>query len=213
MKIRRARDLVCCWTAEGLQVSLPPAKARIQLSERATLLLAGIGNWTSADDPDLLRHGFDGEQLAGIVETLTNLRIIEVDEPEPGRGYLNPWEAWGPFAECYHAASRDADYVIGGAGSEELDDALISAGPPPPQFKSYPQAPFTPLPRAFPALSMPVGEVFESRRTHRDFADREVSPDHLAAVLHHTFGAHAICRCGKVRDPATESKRECRRQA
>ena len=197
MKIRRARDLVCYWTAEGLQVSRPPARARIQLSERATHLLIGIGDWTTADDPDLLRHGFDGEQLAGILETLRNLQVIEVDEPKPGRGYLNPWEAWGPFAESYHAASRDADYVIGGAGSEELDEALTTAGPPPPQFKSYPQAPFIPLPRSFPALSMPVGEVFKSRRTHRDFADREMSPDQLAAILHHTFGYTRFVDAGK----------------
>jgi SagB-type dehydrogenase family enzyme len=188
MKIRRARDMVCFWTEEGLQVIRPPSSVRLQLSARVTTLLTDLASWTAADDPALRRHDFTGPELAQTIASLREAGIVETDDqPEARRDYLSPWAAWGPFAETYHAASRDASYVIGGPASAELDRELTSAAPMPAPFKTYPDAPALFLPRVFETLSMPVHDALAKRRTHRDFVDEETPLDAFATMLHYTF--------------------------
>ncbi len=187
MRVRRSPTLICNWEPQGLQVMRPPGKERVQLSARIVRLLADLGDWRQAEDVDPGLYGFTHQEFSPVLQELKRLGVIEMGQPAPSRDYEDIWAAWGGVTECYHALSRDANYVIGGEGSAELDEELVSACPAPPQFKSYPESKAIPLPRTGPVLSRGLGDTLLSRRTYREFEEKAIRLEELSVILHYTF--------------------------
>jgi SagB-type dehydrogenase family enzyme len=189
MRVRRAARLLCYWNTSGFEIARPDRKERVKVSGRILHLLADLNEWTDTGDIKAHSYGLEPSGIASIISTLVSLRIIAASDEECDQACEAPdiWQAWGPFAQYYHALTKDAKYVIGGAESLELDQQLTAAAPMPAQFKSYGKCPLILLPRASQRVDMPLIDALVARRTHRSFEERSISVDHLSTVLHYTF--------------------------
>lgn len=198
MLIRRAIGLLCYWSDHGLQVARPGRKERIQISGRLLRLLSDLDGWKQLDDIESQKYNLDYPGMVDAIGKLARLQIVQTSDSSCDDTPETPetWHAWGPFARHYHTVSKDANYVIAGDDSRELDQQLVAAAPMPAQFKSYDECPVILLPRAIQRLDTPLSDVLTMRRTHRSFREQNATAEQLSTILHYTFGPQRFVNSG-----------------
>ncbi|MEV6236314.1 SagB/ThcOx family dehydrogenase [Lentzea sp. NPDC051838] len=183
MKIRRRENLVCRWSADGLQVGLPGQHRWAKVSPQLFAVLDKAAEWT---DADTLAAEFDEElapQVRKALATMTDLGVLVTEDTETPA----MWRHWGDVTERFHVDARDANYLVDSPERAEVAGAIVAEGGSPPIFKDYPGAPLVMLPRKPLPLHTAVDEVFTRRRTHRLFQDAPVSLDQLGTLLFYSF--------------------------
>jgi SagB-type dehydrogenase family enzyme len=198
MKLRRARGLVMFWHSGELVIEnylAPRSTDEDQDNALATdpvtvELLSRFEEWTEADD---VAATFDGHDPASVIAAIAQLREVGLlraeDEAEREDRFEHEWRHLSTEARYFHFGTKDAVYVGDWEEARRQAAQLAAAsGPPPPIFKTYPDAPRVYLPRDMGPIAEPLGDVLRRRRTVRDFKDQPVDVRTLSSVLHYSFG-------------------------
>jgi SagB-type dehydrogenase family enzyme len=113
--------------------------------------------------------------------------LLEYGSAEWKRDKLveSSWKPWLP-AGGFHFMTKDTRFV-GPDWTVEERLKLLPSTPPPPQFKTTPNAEVIRLPPDATERDA-FFETLHARRTHRDFARGKVSLENVSKLLHATWG-------------------------
>ncbi|WBB58904.1 SagB/ThcOx family dehydrogenase [Streptomyces sp. WMMC500] len=198
MKLRRTRSLVGYWH-EGDFVLEDYLSAKssdedednaVAVDEDALRLLQRFEDWTDPESVLDALSGYDPASVRTAIDALADAGLLHTPEQAGQEDLLaSEWAAWSEEARFFHFGTKDAVYIGDDAEHRAAATAVaLETGPPPPVFKSYPDAPRVRLPRAFLPLRRDFDEVLLARRTHREFTAEPVTLRQLATTLHYTFG-------------------------
>jgi SagB-type dehydrogenase family enzyme len=209
MKYRRSRTLVLYWhegepTVENyLEPKPSDAEADNAVSVDATALdlLSRFDDWTDAATVAEGLPGHDPSSVAEAVEQLAALGLLvgPADAEREDR-FLAEWANWGEEARFFHFGTKNALYTGDSEEQRRADGRWVreTGGPPPPIFKTYPDAPRFYLPRTFVPLTGEFGTVLTRRRTHRRFTGEPVDLRTFSTLLFMTFGPMMLYDAGDL---------------
>jgi SagB-type dehydrogenase family enzyme len=149
---------------------------------------------------DLNAAGYDItiDELAPQLATLHDQGLLQVPDTCILSKQLQQsvsWVNWGPEAQYFHFATKDAPYLEF-PGEEREYVAEILSDCQPPLFKRYPNAIRIPLPRVAQTPPRVFIDVLQCRRTTREFEDAALPLDDVAAILHHAFAPQKFIDAG-----------------
>jgi SagB-type dehydrogenase family enzyme len=209
MKHRRSRTLILYWHDGELTVEnyLEPKPSDAEADNASAIdaaaleLLSAFDDWTdpekvAADHPDL-----DPTSVAEAVDVLAEAGLlVREDDADREAAFLEQWANWGEEARFFHFGTKNALYTGDSLEQRRADGRWIreTGGPPPPIFKTYPEAPRVYLPRTFVPLDEPFDQVLTRRRTHRRFTGEDVDLATFATALFLTFGPMMLYDAGDL---------------
>jgi SagB-type dehydrogenase family enzyme len=170
IRFRRAASLVLHPYGNGLTVHNFVTRRAFVCDSKETQVLLSAGEWRTA-----AYFGAD-ESIVDVLARLVELNALVIEGTRVAAKdaeYRSRWK-WGPVAGLYHFAVRDAAYLA--------DDGQIE--PRPTLFRQHANG------IELPAVDEndDLWQALRCRRTGRDFADRRISRESLAAVLLGGFG-------------------------
>lgn len=199
MKYRRSRTLILYWHDGELTVEnyLEPRSSDVEVENAigvdpmAVELLNRFDDWTDTDTVVSSFSEYSPKSVMDAIETLVDHRLLlSSDESVDEERFLDAWKDWSEEARFFHFATKNAVYTGDSEEQRRADARRIreTGGPPPPIFKTYPNAPRIYLPRAFVPLNDSFGDVLTHRRTHRRFTDQPIDIRSFSTALFYTFG-------------------------
>ncbi len=186
MKVKVAECATLFWHGGKLVWDDALNHRQLALTAASEGLLRTFATWRELDDVEL-----GPEQLAVTARLIDAGVLLEWGSPahENEVQVLADWQPWGVAARQYHFATRTLSttaYLSEEDGDAQLEDKARYA-PPPPPFKTYPDAPTVALaadPPASDGWKHPdVVDALRSRRSVREFAPRAVGLGQLTALL------------------------------
>src|ERR1700728_4346172 len=133
-------------------------------------------------------RSYSRESVAKTILKLIDAELLlEYGSAEWKRDKLveSSWKPWLPEG-AFHFMTQDTRFVGSDWTIEGLLELLPST-PPPPQFKTIPDAEVIRLPSHATERDA-FFETLHARRTHRDFASGKVSLENVSKLLHATWG-------------------------
>ena len=133
-------------------------------------------------------RSYSRESVArSILQLIAAEFLLEYGSTEWKRDKLveSSWKPWLPEGG-FHFMTKDTRFVDSDWTTEERLKLLPST-PPPPQFKTTPDAEVIRLPSRATERDA-FFETLHARRTHRDFASGKVSVKNVSKLLHATWG-------------------------
>lgn len=190
-----APEIVITWQDGELMADNFWTRRCIEISKDVMLILHHCASGITHDDLSkaLQADGFDitEEDLAAAELDLLQAGLLldtAAGEQQASLIGQNPsWSYWGPEAQYFHFATKDAPYVVK-ATKESVDyyDEMVNS-PQPPLIKRYAMADRLPLPRVRSDLPQKFSEVLLARRTVRDFTDAPVGVEQLSVLCDLAF--------------------------
>lgn len=186
MKVKVAECASLSWNGGQLVWDDALGHRQLALTPESERLLRTFATWRELDDAELTR-----QQLVVTARLIEAGVLIEWGSPahENEVQVLADWQPWGAAARQYHFASRTMS-TTAYLSEEDSDAALEDKArylPPPPPFKTYPDAPTVVLTAGPPTSDgwkhPDVVDALRSRRSVREFAPRAVGLDALTALL------------------------------
>jgi SagB-type dehydrogenase family enzyme len=133
-------------------------------------------------------RSYSRESVAKTILKLIDAELLlEYGSAEWKRDKLveSSWKPWLPEG-AFHFMTQDTRFV-GSDWTIEERLKLLPSTPPPPQFKTIPDAEVIRLPSHATERDA-FFETLHARRTHRDFASGKVSLENVSKLLHATWG-------------------------
>lgn len=209
MKYRRSRSLILYWHEGEITVEnyLEPKSSEVEEDNAVAIdlpaleLLSHFDDWTDPASVALAVPEHDPESITEAAEQLAEVGLLVTpDNVEREERLLTEWANWGEEARYFHFSTKNAVYT-GDSKEQRLADARWvreTGGPPPPIFKTYPDAPRVYLPRTFVPLNRDFGTVLTNRRTHRAFTGEPVNLQVFSTLLFMTFGPMMLFDSGDL---------------
>jgi SagB-type dehydrogenase family enzyme len=209
MKHRRSRTLILYWHDGELTVEnyLEPKPSDTEADNAAAIdpaalaLLTAFDDWTDAETVAAALPDHDPASVAEAVELLADAGLLVAeDDADREQTFITQWANWGEEARFFHFGTKNALYTGDSEEQRRSDGRWIreTGGPPPPIFKTYPEAPRVYLPRTFVPLGDQFGSVLTRRRTHRRFTGEQVDLRTFATALFTTFGPMMLYDAGDL---------------
>jgi SagB-type dehydrogenase family enzyme len=209
MKYRRSRTLILYWHEGELTVEnyLEPKPSdrevpnAVAVDMAALSLLTAFDDWT---DAATVADSLAGHDLASVSEAVEQLAdaglLVRADEAEREERFLAEWANWSEEARFFHFSTKNAVYTGDSLEQRQADGRWVreTGGPPPPIFKTYPEAPRVYLPRVHVPLDGQFGAVLTRRRTHRRFTGEPVDLRTFSTLLATSFGPLMLYDAGDL---------------
>lgn len=187
---RTQPQVVATWRAQGIIVE-NFIKGGTVAASQDILSILGICAGGAAIDDILrgLRVDADTPTRAAVESAVTQLCSAGLLAADGGSKTANSetWTHWGPEAQYFHWATKDAPYLESDDTKRVYADKLATTDQPA-LFKSYPHATRIFLPRSETPSDATFQDVLRGRRTRRIFSDAAVPLAAFARTLEGTFG-------------------------
>jgi SagB-type dehydrogenase family enzyme len=188
MKLKSASCQIVYW--EGGKLRIANYLTRRQFSTNPATLDVIRFFFTPRTIPDALFEfrSYSRQSVASVILQLIGAQLLlECDSAELERDELvrSSWGPWLPEGG-FHFMTKDSPYVPRDRPIEERLK-LLPLTPPPPQFKTTPDAAVIRLPSHATERDT-FFDTLHARRTHREFARGKVSLHNVSKLLRTTWG-------------------------
>jgi SagB-type dehydrogenase family enzyme len=188
--LARNRELLLCWTGDGLLVHDLSRGIAIPVSADLVAVLHAYDRPLTPEAALRRLSRYDGTSVLQGIETLRRLRLLlPAAEAHRQQSRLRIWKG-NLAAAFYHVASRDKPYVQSPAAIARYLKKHVATVPRPRRYRRYAVATRVRLPTSDggPVDSAALERVLHARRTVRNFSRQPVELDDLAAVVRGTWG-------------------------
>ena len=185
--IRRSPFLVSYWERSRHCVYNYLTRTQRNCTPVELTILEAASSWAAQDS--LKREvGAGLAEFDEIIEQLIESTLLErLDQPPPpAASALEEWYTWNPVAGFFHAKTKSPDLDL---PHESAERPVLSLRSYPPPLKDYSDRPRLDLPKY--AIPGEFTDVLHARRTWREFGERKLGLQEIAALLGATFGVQS----------------------
>jgi SagB-type dehydrogenase family enzyme len=182
-RYRRASDLVVYWRQAGPVAFSCRSGTRSAITDDVLDFLNIIRDWHTV--PELVERQpwlGSGPDVRTLLNALVERHVVERDGDASA---ARLWDVWSPEAAFFHFGTRNPTSIRPRREYELELQRKAQHTPPPPATKTMRGRRVSLAPKN---VNRAFGRTLRSRRTWRQFSDRPVSMDDLAALLELTFG-------------------------